>query len=252
MINEQYVYRYMDKDSLHHMWNHMKAEEWFSETELAISSNFRNRIRREEWILGRLLAKQLILENVDKMSIYPSEIQIYSRSGLGNPMRPQIMMNGRLLDRLLSIAHSKQSVLVALSKNPKALIGADIESLQMQGPYFSAIWLTKHEQDWLQAQGKPHLVSVIWAIKEAAYKAININHRFIPRRIEAHFNKLGDCSLLFDGKKLDQGHNVYIAEINNEVITIVTIVSENTREGSPIIRSKIYDRSNRSCCISDW
>ncbi len=221
-MNRQYVYRCMDKEGLRGMWNHMKAEEWFSEGERAILADFRNRTRLEEWMLGRLLAKQLILENLDGVP-YPSEIQIYSRSGLGNCMRPQIVMDGRLLDCVLSIAHSRQSVLVAFSKTTSVLIGADIEALEARGPHFSAIWLTEDERNWLQTQGRPHLVSVVWAIKEAAYKAINMGHRFIPRRIEVCFNKLGDCRLLFDGKKLDREHNVHIGELHNEVVAIVTI-----------------------------
>jgi len=241
MMNEHYIYRCRDKDSLRRTWKQKKADAWFSESEWAVYPGFRDKTRREEWLLGRFLAKQLILEHLDagagageplSLSVHPAEIQVYSRSGMGRSTPPRVFINGRLLNWSLSIAHSKQSVLVALSKKPGTAIGADIEFLCPQTPGFSAIWLTPAEQTWVHNQGKPHLVSMLWAVKEAAYKAININREFIPRQIEVHFYKPGDCRLILAGKKLAQEHHVYTAELANQAIAIVTIAA-NEGEGSP-------------------
>ena len=229
-MSELFTYRYMDKGKLGHLCRRIDSQKWFGAGERGVYASFAAKTRSEEWTAGRLLAKQLILDMLEEQAGEerlpgPAGIQIFSRNGLGESIPPQVVIAGRLAPLSLSIAHSKRAVLVALARDPNVSIGADVAAIEVQRPGFSALWLTDHERAWVQRQGEPRLVSMLWAIKEAAYKATNTSQRFVPRRIEVRFDEQGECSLLLGGCELEQEYNIFSDRVDEQVIVIVTIVS---------------------------
>ena len=49
---------------------------------------------------------------------------------------------------------------------------------------FIRLWFTPAEQQWLREAEAPNLASVLWASKEAIYKALNAGESFAPRAVE--------------------------------------------------------------------
>ena len=174
---------------------------WLSPGELCAFARFRDRTRRETWLAGRLLAKRLIASLLDdrrglprppqRIGIVPmhnsftsgpafrySDIEISSAGA-----RPQVWLNGRLLKWSLSIAHTSRGVLIGLSRVPGISLGVDLVEPGIYGPGFADAWFTPAERRWLARSG-PAWQAVLWAIKEAVYKAANDGEPFDPRSIE--------------------------------------------------------------------
>lgn len=224
----QFVYQHTARDILRCSGYGENGEAWLSDAEREVYVELQDACRREGWLFGRILAKQLLLDKLATQLagvgvIHPAEIQILSRNGLGRAIRPRIMLRGQLQDWSLSISHSDQSVLVALSEVPRVSIGTDVSLMQMQIEGFVNMWLTPWERRWVRNVGDLRLVSMLWAIKEAFYKAINVGEPFTPSRIEVRPCTLNGYSLRFDGAEPGKVCKVHIPEIDEQVVVIVTV-----------------------------
>ncbi|MFQ5570905.1 MAG: 4'-phosphopantetheinyl transferase family protein [Rhodothermales bacterium] len=230
MMGAPFVYRHIGRSILRHSWDGPTGEGWLSACERDVYAGLRDARRREAWLFGRIVAKQLILDAirppVGEGTIHPAAIQIHSRDGLGRAIRPRVVLDGRLQHWFLSIAHSDQSVLVALSGAPGVCVGADITPVQAMSNGFQDMWLTAWERRWLRKQGdqkRSHLLSTIWAVKEAFYKAVNVGEQFVPSHVEVRTDALGGYSLRLKGAELGGLSTVHVAEAGTEVSAIVTV-----------------------------
>jgi phosphopantetheinyl transferase len=193
-MSSKISYSYASLDRVRANQEAMRAD-WLSPGEYGDLERFRDRLRRETWLAGRLLAKRLIARELTQYSrcheedgndifpsIRPRDIEI--RSGRS---RPQASIHGRPLHWSLSIAHTNRGVLAALSTLPGIVLGVDLIEPSDYGAGFSKVWFTPAERRWL-ASAESSLVHAmhasIWAIKEAIYKAINAGEPFDPRLIE--------------------------------------------------------------------
>lgn len=235
MMGAPFVYRHATRSMLRRSWHGPSGEAWLSECEREVYAGLRDVRRREAWLFGRILAKQLILERiappVGEGVIHPAEIQIHSRDGMDRAIRPRVVLDGRLQHWFLSIAHSDQSVLVALSEAPGVSVGADVMPVQALSDGFEEMWLTAWERGWLRNQrdkGKPHLVSMLWAVKEAFYKAVNVGERFVPSRVEIRAGALGEYSLRLKGAEVGGLRRVHVEAVGEELIVIVTVAAGNS------------------------
>lgn len=186
---------------------------WLGEAEREIYASFAAPARREEWLLGRSLAKELILEHAPRPGgaatpLCPNEIQICSRDGLNRPSRPQIFLRGRLQPWPLSIAHSGDLLLVALSKRPQASLGVDIAPLQSWAEGSLEMWFTERERRLMKIDPALHPPSKLWAVKEAVYKAVNRGEPFTPCRIEVRPQPGGAYTFLRDGVAPRAAHRI--------------------------------------------
>jgi phosphopantetheinyl transferase len=176
-FNPQTVWRYARLDDLRPA-QHDDAEEGLSDDERAELNHWRNPRRREEWLLGRVLARQLVAEELGDSSA----IEILSRDGLGRSVRPIVTIAGQPLPVSLSISHTRLAVLVALCAVPGVSIGADLVPCAPLGNGLMEFWFDEQEQ--LLAENCGALEACrLWAAKEAVYKAANENDSFAPRQI---------------------------------------------------------------------
>ncbi len=83
----------------------------------------------------------------------------------------------------LSIAHTRRGALAALGCLPGVSLGIDLVEPRQYGSGFADVWFTPAERRWLPAAGSRGQ-AILWAIKEAAYKAVNAGESFDPRLIE--------------------------------------------------------------------
>lgn len=157
------------------------ADRWLGAGERRALAQFRDPSRRETWLAGRWLAKRLIAGQLAATSggWKCSDIEIFSAGA-----RPRAWFQGRPLPWSLSIAHTRRGAVAALSCRAGILPGVDLVELRDYGPGFAALWFTADERRRLAPRGGRRC-AVLWAIKEALYKAVNAGEPFDPRAIES-------------------------------------------------------------------
>jgi phosphopantetheinyl transferase len=231
-------YRHVAHSVLRRCWDGPRGVAWLSDCEREVYASWRDFRRRESWLFGRILAKQLILHEANVLpdamrDIHPAEIQIHSRDSLNRATRPRVLSHGQLQAWSLSIAHSDQSVLVALSVAPRVSVGVDVTPVQALSDGFVDMWLTPWERQWLhnqRDQGKLSMASALWAVKEAFYKAVNVGEGFAPCRIEVCPRVCGGYGLRFAGAEPDGLWRVHLIEADKEIAVIVTVVKPSSGE----------------------
>jgi hypothetical protein len=125
------ITRLETRRALRHAWTGSSGEAWLSAAEREVYANLRHAGRREAWLLGRLLSKELILNTMaaplgGSGAMDPGGVEILSCDGLGRPTRPRVLLQGRLQPWSLSLAHSDRFVLVAFSEDPDLAVGVDV------------------------------------------------------------------------------------------------------------------------------
>jgi phosphopantetheinyl transferase len=168
-----------------------ESNEWLSAVERRTQSQLHDNGRRIGWRSGRKLAKQLVLERwcggrTKRWSplLHPARIEISGGGPGQRRLRPEVSIDGRLLPWTLSISHSERGALVAISEDAEFSVGVDLVEPPACGNGFLNLWFTDAEQQWIYQSGDRRLTAVLWAIKEAAYKATNRGEPFAPRAIE--------------------------------------------------------------------
>jgi phosphopantetheinyl transferase len=232
------IHRQTRRSELRRRWSGDAGVAWLSAAEREMHAVLSDSGRREAWLFGRLLAKQAILEEMMFLTdegghIAPSDIQIHSRDGLGRPTRPRVFVHGRARPWSLSIAHSECSVLVALCAHPDWTVGVDLTPAQPLSDTFVETWFTPWERNGPGSRNdrRPSdLWAELWAVKEAAYKALNTGERFAPRRLEVRVRAGGGFDLRYDGSATS-GSKVQVLEVETEFAAMVSVRAKS--EGWP-------------------
>jgi phosphopantetheinyl transferase len=180
--------------------------------------------RRETWALGRLLSKQLILEDFGNLADDPRTIEIRSHDVDGRAVRPQVRIDGRLEPWCLSIAHSERSVLVALATEPGIAVGVDLVVVEPHGPGLLNTWFTREERDWIGPTDF-QTISTVWAVKEAVYKAQNSGQGFAPLRIAVRRQPSGRYTCTYHGIDLDDVCDIQVEQMDGQTAVVATIAS---------------------------
>lgn len=211
-------------------WPGSSGEAWLSDSEREVYAELRDARRREAWLFGRLLSKDLILSRMAaslgaRGAIDPGRVEILSRDGLGRATRPRALLQGRLQPWSLSLAHSDRSVVVAFSEDPGVAVGADVTPIQSPSAGFVDLWYTPWERAWVRAQGDqgPRRVATLWAVKEAFYKAVNVGERFAPSRIEVLVDPLGGYAVRCERVRPGGRCRVRVAAASREVVAVVMV-----------------------------
>jgi hypothetical protein len=208
-------------------WDRGPGLGWLTTGERETYGVFRDASRRQAWLLGRLLAKEVLLERaLGTLATWSDagRLEICSRDGLGRSIAPRVFLDGRVQPWSLSIAHSDASILVALSCDAGVWVGADLVPCGAFGARGLDAWLSPREREWLgtaPAGERPARASILWAIKEATYKAVGGGERFMPRRVEACAGPADSWRALVDGRAI--AGTVRVATTETEVAAVVTV-----------------------------
>lgn len=185
--NPRIHWRYATADSLDRSCDRAPAD-WLTTGEQEELARWQDLRRRQAWLRGRALAKQLVIavEAADLGgTILPlGDIEILSRDVLGRVNRPLVACQGRLRECALSISHTARGVLVAYSRRRGVCIGVDAALSGAMPPSVIRTWFTPAEQEWLARSQSASIGCFVWAAKEALYKACNRGEGFDPRAVE--------------------------------------------------------------------
>ncbi|HSD51280.1 MAG TPA: 4'-phosphopantetheinyl transferase superfamily protein [Candidatus Methylomirabilis sp.] len=224
------ITRLEKRGALRRAWAGCRGEGWLSNPEREVYAHLQDARRREAWLFGRLLSKELILDTLAAArcpgwAVDPVHIQVLSRDGLGRPTRPRVLLKGRLQPCSLSLAHSEQTVVVGLSQDGDMTMGVDLTPIQSPGVGFLDLWFTPRERAWIWSQSDqaPRWAATLWAVKEAFYKATNRGEGFTPRRIEVRVDPPDGYAIRCDGARPRGGCLVRVATTGGEVVAAVLV-----------------------------
>lgn len=189
-----------------------------TESEQVELDQLRDPSRREAWQWGRVLAKQLLREQLPELVAFDDRIEICSRNGEGKSVRPTVRVNGAPLDVCLSISHSDRGVLVALSRD--AQLGIDLVDLSEFRPGSLDAWFTEAECQHLRADD-PKQQAILWGIKEAVYKAANTGEPFAPKSVEVEMSD-EDFRCTYRGRDLGDACRIHTSEVDGHVAVFAT------------------------------
>lgn len=154
--------------------------DWLSVAEHSRYDAYTKLRRREAWLTGRRIAKSLIAESLQwKGSL--RRLHLESVDGQGRPTRPIVYLDGKRSEINVSISHNDHQAVVALGKDGWH-VGCDVEASIEPTESFAKLWLGKSERTWEAVGGYSSQMSILWAMKEACYKALGGGLAFAPRR----------------------------------------------------------------------
>lgn len=131
--------------------------------------------RRRDWLLGRWTAKRLLQRSLAVRT--GDTLPLDALTVLSTPDgAPLTLLAGRSAPAL-SISHSRDRALCALSWWPGLALGADIEAVEPRAPVFVADYFNPTERALIErAPTTLHdtLITTVWSAKEAALKALRL------------------------------------------------------------------------------
>jgi 4'-phosphopantetheinyl transferase EntD len=225
------IVRHMTTNQLRRQNEALAIESTLHERELHTWLRFRDRRRRDSWLFGRHVAKQLLLEllgmRLGAERPVTADLEIRSRDDFGNRSRPRALLRGDPLPWSLSISHSDHSALAALCDIPGVSVGVDVTPVVNDCKGFLDMWFTAQEQDWVRQGPGPLRTSVLWAVKEAFFKAVNRGEKFFPQRIEVlqrPDDGAFDCR--YRAEMFTHRCRVHVAKAGSQIVALVVASSD--------------------------
>lgn len=155
---------------------------WIHPSEKQLYDRFTFDKRRNDWLLGRWTAKNLLQKtwyngySLNEIAILPGENRA-----------PFVYLNGQPVSEQISISHSHGMALCATNNTGKP-IGCDLEKVENRSPHFLADYFTRIEREILDIKptslSEPAYFSLCWSAKEAVMKALRTGLSLHPLKLE--------------------------------------------------------------------
>jgi len=156
--------------------------DWLHPSELEIYNSFRFEKRKQDWLLGRWTAKNLLIENY-YTDLDPDKIAILA----GENRAPYVYLNGEKNHHLISISHS-HALSFCVSTNQEIQVGCDLEKIEKRSDFFLQDYFSDLERRKVNSIGKvlseEMLYTTFWSAKEALMKATRQGMSLHPKKIE--------------------------------------------------------------------
>jgi 4'-phosphopantetheinyl transferase EntD len=224
---------------------------WLTSAERDELAHWRDPARRDEWLAGRWLLKEMIRRELRARSrirqgsgawsidvrllatsaATDSEIEVLSRDPLGRGRPPCVLAAGRALPLHVTLAHTGHVVWAALSTRFDCRIGIDVVPCGAFHDRATGLWFTEAEQIWLQQARDPFLPARLWAVKEAVYKATNRGESFVPARVEIGRNDSGRLSWLRDGVSSGSDDTLLVRRSAASIIALAIVSTACEKTG---------------------
>lgn len=157
---------------------------WLSEREIQRVEQLRFPKRRNEWLRGRWMAKQLLLRSDPQFAgLPPNRITIANQP----EGAPHVFLEAIPVEGSLSISHREERVAVAWLPGDRAAVGVDIEWIEPRAPAFLEDFFSDMEKYSALAvppNRQPMQITLLWSAKEAALKALRLGLRVDSRSVE--------------------------------------------------------------------
>ncbi len=157
------------------------AEEFLSGAELERLAGMRFARRREEWLLGRWTAKQLLQRVHGERAGRPLQDWCVDNQDDG---RPFVRLNGARQDGCLSVSHRSGRAACAWTSAGEVGLGIDLEQIEPRTDAFVRDYFTPAEQALVADGRRDRDAVLVWSAKEAMLKALGKGLRLDTRSVE--------------------------------------------------------------------
>ncbi len=158
-------------------------------------------------------------------------LRSFSRDAAGRGSRPRIVLKGRELDWSLSISHNERGVLAVLCTADACSLGVDLASKTARSAGFLRLWFTLNERRWIAAD-PARRTAIVWAMKEATYKACQAGESWSPRDIEIRALCGNRFACIFQDRLL-QPLWTDVLEIDDQIAALVCLPRTSSRQIEP-------------------
>lgn len=168
--------------------------QFLNPSEMDIVNGFKSLKKQVEWISGRFLIKQLVMDTVTPKPLTEPEVTIAYRE-MGAPYLTDFP------ETCISISHSGDITAASICKTPVQRIGLDIETIgKKPDPYFLKTAFTRNEIE--QLDDTPEMIFKHWTLKEAFLKYIQKGFNESLHRVEIldgtiFHNKIKACVYIY-------------------------------------------------------
>ena len=140
------------------------------------ASRFRAGLRRHEFLTGRVMVRQA-MNDIRRIS---GEIRILGHDPDNVTSRPIAMVDDNPAGINISITHC-DGIVAAAASGPKCSIGIDLVKTGSVTGALQATWMSSAERTQITQSAFPdQTAAMIWAAREAAYKASQLDEGFRP------------------------------------------------------------------------
>jgi 4'-phosphopantetheinyl transferase len=204
---------------------------WLSESEQQFLNKLRFPKRRQEWLLGRWTAKNLMLKVHPLCNmVSPNMISIHKAEN-GSPF---VSLGINNLEGMLSITHRESMAVAAWCEHPQIKIGIDLESIEPKEDSFINDFFTPDEVASVASvpnEQKGLTASLIWSGKEAVLKALQTGLSLDTRQVEIEpkSSAIKQEWQILPVKRCPEPYkyqNVLFNQIENQLITIAILSNE--------------------------
>lgn len=154
--------------------------------EAAVLAGLTFRARRAKWLVGRLAAKRLLrrLLREERGLLVDSHTLTVANEPSG---APYVLLEGQRLPWAISLSHREPWGVCAVSTEPGARLGVDLELPLPRDRALVRTFFTEREQERVEAASSgevDRVVAQVWSIKEAVLKALGLGLRLDTREVE--------------------------------------------------------------------
>jgi len=167
-------------------------DEWLSEGEAVILSRMRFAKRRADWRLGRWTAKRASAAFLNLPGDPQALREIEVRPAPSGA--PELFLANRRAAASISISH-RAGIAVCAIASRGAVLGCDLELIEVRSDSFVADYLTTNEQAWIARASetdRPRLLALLWSAKESTLKALHQGLRLDTRCVTPTFDAPAD------------------------------------------------------------
>lgn len=192
---------------------------FLSEKELAWRERLHHPITRQNWTIGRILVKRL------SQLTAPFRWTVISRNAQGEGCSPRLMdAEGNFAPFFFTISHFGEYVAAGICR--RHLIGLDLCSCSAVTASVVRNFFTPSEQSFLHETQNRTFAAMIWASKEAAYKASEASEQshFVPQHWELQIRQpfsAAACELIHSSPTGKRQHfSVEFRQYENHVLVL--------------------------------
>lgn len=212
---------------------------WLSISEDNFLQTLRFPKRRDEWLAGRWLAKNLLLQGSKSLSnAQMNEIAI-EKNADGSPF---VNWKGTILPGSISISHRSGIIAAAWTSCPDFRIGIDLELVEPKAISFIEDYFTNTEIETVlnqELEEQACISSLIWSAKEAVMKAMHTGLSIDTRQVEIgffpydHENVWQTLSVI---QYPEKSNNAYLfwQRQGEKIITLAVLSQQDTQERLPL------------------
>ncbi len=163
-------------------------QDWLHPSEKEVAAQFRFPKRKNDWLLGRWTAKQLVRTFFGNRQLNEIEIRAAADGA------PEVFCDDQPMPVTISISHSHDWGF-CVATNETIALGCDLEKIETRSLAFLKDYFTENEFTFISKENEPSKAlysNLLWSAKESVLKALRVGLKIYPRNIEIELSEFNN------------------------------------------------------------